>query len=336
MDLYRARFRACRTLSASLCLMAACVVPQTGFAQEAATPQVQLLLLGTKGAPALLTPKRISQSSALIADGEIVMIDAGYGASLRLAQAGQSVKQLRSIFITHLHSDHVLDYPALIMNAWATGLKQPVEVYGPPGMQAMTDGMWQTFAVDIEKRVEDEGRPDPRKLVDVHEIDAGQIIDGQPVTVAALRVSHPPFGSGQALAYRFKVGGKTIVFTGDLHEFPDGFADFAKDADVMVSEMVDADAVEALSQRIGNGSTLAKAILSHHVTGDQVGRVASAAGVKKLVLSHLVPADDPSVTEQTWIDAVRGTYAGPVVVGHDGMQLDVTDTAASAEASNAQ
>jgi len=318
-----ARFRAYRTLFVSLCLMAAVIMPQAGLAQESEASQVQLLLLGTKGGPALLTPKRISQSSALIVDGEIVMIDAGYGASLRLAQAGQSLKQLRSVFITHLHSDHVLDYPALIMNAWATGLKQPVDVYGPPGMQAMTDNIWKMFAVDIEKRVDDEGRPDPRKLVNVHEIDAGSVVKGKPMTVSALRVSHPPFGSGQALAYRFEVGGKTIVFTGDLHEFPDGFAAFAKDADVMVSEMVDAKAVEALSQRIGNGSTLAKAILSHHVTGDQVGRAATAAGVKKLVLSHLVPADDPSVTEQTWIDAVRGTYDGPVVVGHDGMSIDI-------------
>lgn len=318
-----ARFRAYRTLFVSLCLMAAVIMPQAGLAQESEASQVQLLLLGTKGGPALLTPKRISQSSALIVDGEIVMIDAGYGASLRLAQAGQSLKQLRSVFITHLHSDHVLDYPSLIMNAWATGLKQPVDVYGPPGMQAMTDNIWKMFAVDIEKRVDDEGRPDPRKLVNVHEIDAGSVVKGKPMAVSALRVSHPPFGSGQALAYRFEVGGKTIVFTGDLHEFPDGFAAFAKDADVMVSEMVDAKAVEALSQRIGNGSTLAKAILSHHVTGDQVGRPATAAGVKKLVLSHLVPADDPSVTEQTWIDAVQGTYDGPVVVGHDGMSIDI-------------
>ena len=301
------------------------LLPVNAFAQNAAGTDVELLLLGTKGGPALLTPKRISQSSALIVGDEIVMIDAGYGASLRLAEAGHSLKHLRSIFITHLHSDHVLDYPALIMNAWATGLKQPVDVYGPAGMQGMTDQVWTMFAVDIDKRVADEGRPDPRKLVDVHEIDAGSVADNEGMKVSALRVPHPPFGDGEAFAYRFQVAGKTIVFTGDLHAFPDGFAAFAQNADIMVSEMVNADAVQALSERIGNGDTLAKAILSHHVTGAQVGRAAQAANVKKLVLSHLVPADDPSVTEQSWIDAVRGDYDGPVVVGRDGMHIDVAD-----------
>ncbi|MES1940976.1 hypothetical protein T5B8_12071 [Salinisphaera sp. T5B8] len=305
------------------------LLPVNVFAQNAAGTDVELLLLGTKGGPALLTPKRISQSSALIVDDEIVMIDAGYGASLRLAEAGHSLKHLRSIFITHLHSDHVLDYPALIMNAWATGLKQPVDVYGPAGMQTMTDQVWKMFAVDIDKRVADEGRPDPRKLVSVHEIDAGPVVDAT-MKVSALRVPHPPFGDGEAFAYRFQVAGKTIVFTGDLHAFPDGFAAFARNADIMVSEMVNADAVQALSQRIGNGDTLAKAILSHHVTGAQVGRAAQAAHVKKLVLSHLVPADDPSVTEQSWIDAVRGDYDGPVVVGRDGMGIHVAGAQAKA------
>jgi len=317
----RNRFR--HRLSAWLLVLIAGLLPIGAFAQGTAGADVELLLLGTKGGPALLTPRRISQSSALVVDGEIVMIDAGYGASLRLAEAGQSLKQLRSIFITHLHSDHVLDYPALLMNAWATGLKQPVAVYGPPGMQAMTDQMWQVFAVDIEKRVADEGRPDPRELVDVQEIDAGPLVDKDAMKVSALRVSHPPFDDGEAFAYRFQVAGKVVVFTGDLHTFPSGFAEFAKDADIMVSEMVNADAVQALSTRIGNGSTLAKAILSHHVTGAQVGRAAAAASVKKLVLSHLVPADDPSVTEQSWIDAVRGDYDGPVVVGRDGMRINV-------------
>ena len=317
------RYRFLHHLSVAVLLSLVGLLPVNAWAQDASSRNVELLLLGTKGGPALLTPKRISQSSALVVDGEIVMIDAGYGASLRLAQAGQSLKNLHSIFITHLHSDHVLDYPALVMNAWATGLKKPIDVYGPTGMQAMTDQVWQMFAVDIDKRVADEGRPDPRKLVDVHEIDAGSVLDDATMKVAALRVPHPPFGDGEAFAYRFQIAGKTIAFTGDLHSFPDGFTEFAKDADIMVSEMVNADAVQALSQRIGNGDTLAKAILSHHVTGAQVGRAAHAAGVKKLVLSHLVPADDPSVTEQSWIDAVRGDYDGPVVVARDGMRIDV-------------
>lgn len=285
-------------------------------------PKVRLLLLGTKGGPSLLQAQSLPQSSVLLVGQDAYLVDAGYGASLRLVQAGVALRNLRGIFITHLHSDHVLDYPSLLMNSWASGLKQPIQVFGPPGIQAMTEHLWKAFDVDIGLRIVDEGKPDPRPLVKVQQVDQGVVYQDQRLKVSALRVPHPPFAAGQAFAYKFEVGGRVIVFSGDTNYDP-ALAEFARNADVLVNEVVHVEAVQRLADRVGNGSTLAKAIISHHVTAQDVGRIASAAKVKQLVLSHFVPADDPQLTAEAWRAAVAKTFDGPIVVGADGMEIDL-------------
>ncbi|WP_449432167.1 MBL fold metallo-hydrolase [Pseudomonas putida] len=288
------------------------------------TPKVRLVLLGTKGGPSMLATEKLPQSTALVVDDDVYLLDAGYGASLRLVQAKLPLAKLKGVFITHLHSDHIVDYPAVLMNSWASGLKTPVAVFGPPGTSEMTRHVWETFAVDIGLRIKDEGKPDPRPLVTAHDIDQGVVFDDGRLKVSALRVPHPPFADGQAFAYKFEVGGKTIVLSGDLTYFPP-MADFSRNADVLINEVVHVQAVERLAARIGNGKTLAKAIISHHVTADNVGRIADAAHVKTLVLSHFVPADDPSITDADWRAAVGTTFKGPVIVGHDGMEIPLND-----------
>ena len=248
------------------------------------------------------------------------LLDAGYGASLRLVEAGIPLRNLKGIFITHLHSDHVVDYPAVLMNGWASGLKTPIKVFGPQGIGEMTEHAWKTFDVDINLRIVDEGKPDPRPLVTTQVIKEGLVYQDQNMKVSAVSVPHPPFDKGQAFAFKFEVGGKNIVLSGDTNYSAD-LAKFAKDADVFISEVVHVEGVQRLADRIGNGSKLAEAIISHHVTAEDVGRMASDAKVKKVVLSHFVPADDPTLTAEHWRSAVAKTYAGEIVVGHDGMEI---------------
>ncbi|KAF0804312.1 hypothetical protein A6D6_03149 [Alcanivorax xiamenensis] len=313
-----------RSPLAATLLFIAILIPFGVAAAPADQAPVRLILLGTKGGPSILSDQRLPQSTALMIGDDLYLLDAGYGASLRLVQAGIPLARLKGVFITHLHSDHVLDYPSVLMNGWASGLKHSVRVFGPPGTQAMTDNTWKTFQVDIGLRIDDEGKPDPRQLITVKEIGEGVVYRDKQLTVSALRVPHPPFKDGQAFAYKFETGGKTIVLSGDLNYFPP-LAEFAKGADVLINEVVHVEAVERLAKRIGNGSTLAKAIISHHVTAGNVGRIAREAGVKKLVLSHFVPADDPLVTDDVWRQAVGDQYQGPIVVGRDGMEIKLDD-----------
>ncbi|MGA4635708.1 MBL fold metallo-hydrolase [Pseudomonas solani] len=293
-----------------------------GGVQASEAPSVRLLLLGTKGGPSLLQASSLPQSSVLMIGDDAYLLDAGYGASLRLVQAGIPLRAIKGIFITHLHSDHVLDYPSVLMNGWASGLKTPVKVFGPVGTQAMTDHAWKTFEVDIRERIADEGKPDPRPLVRVKEVDEGPVYADEHLKVTALRVPHPPFDAGEALAYKFEVAGKTLVLSGDTTYHPP-LAAFARDADVLINEVVHVEAVERLAARIGNGKTLAQAIISHHITAEDVGRIATQARVRKLVLSHFVPADDPELTAEVWRAAVARTFDGEIVVGEDGMAIDL-------------
>jgi ribonuclease BN (tRNA processing enzyme) len=279
----------------------------------------RLVTLGTKGGPAIRVGFKAAPSANLIVyDNVPYLIDTGYGVSFKLVEAKFPLDALRYVFITHHHSDHNAEFGLLMNNAWAIGLKTPVDAYGPAGMQTLADGFWQAYRFDIETRMKDEGRPDLRKLVSVHEYTEGTVLTARDVKVTALRNVHPPITESFALKFEFP--DRTIVFSGDTAYFPP-LADFAKGADILVHEVMYEPALAALLRRNPNAPTLMAHLKASHTLTDEVGRIATAAGVKKLVLSHLTPADDPNVTAQVWADAVRQTWSGDLVVAHDGLEI---------------
>jgi ribonuclease BN (tRNA processing enzyme) len=138
------------------------------------------------------------------------------------------------------------------------------------------------------------------------------------VKVTAALVSHPPVAP--AFAYRFDASDRSIVISGDTTR-ADSLIALAQGADVLVHEALYVPAVDRLVATVANASTLKKHIIESHTSAEDCGRVAEAAGVKTLVLSHLVPAEDPLVTEAMWIDAARAHFRGRVVLGRDLMEL---------------
>lgn len=295
-------------------LLAAFAAPRA-FAQGAPSlgPD-RLVLLGTKGGPSLRAIDQVPSSSLIVWKGVPYVIDCGYGASMRLVAAGFPLTALRTIFITHHHSDHNLEASDLPYNAWALGLKAPVDVYGPKGVEALVENGLAAQKFDIETRMADEGRPDLRKLVRARAYGEGVVLKTDDVTVTALRNLHPPIVDSFALKFAF--AGKTIVFSGDTAYFPP-LAEFAKGADILVHEVAYGPALEALAKRTPNGATLLEHLRASHTMAEDVGRIAKAAGVKTLVLNHFVPGDDKSVTPEVWSAAVRTQYDGPLVIGRD-------------------
>jgi ribonuclease BN (tRNA processing enzyme) len=172
----------------------------------------RLILLGTKGGPNLRPNSPLPTSHALVWNNRLHVIDAGYGVSLRLVQAGLPVQALDRIFITHHHSDHSLELGVLIQNAWLCGLKTPVHVHGPRTTQHLITHTQEAFRFDIETRISDEGRPDIRKMVHVHEYgiasDACEILETDEMRVTALRNVHPPVTDSFAL--RFDLRAKVL------------------------------------------------------------------------------------------------------------------------------
>ena len=305
-------------IGAALGLAAALARPTLGRAQPPGLGRDRLVLLGTKGGPRITGYAPTPSSSLIVYRNVPYVIDAGYGVTFKLVEAGLPLPALRYVFITHHHSDHNLELGPLLYNAWATGLRQGVDAYGPAGIQELLDAYWQSQRFDIDTRIADEGRPDLRKLVSAHTYAQGPVFAGEDVKVTALRNVHPPIVESYALKFEF--GGKTVVFSGDTAYFPP-LAEFARAADVLVHEVMYGPALEALVQKNPNAATLMAHLKASHTLAEDVGRIAAAAEVKTLVLNHFVPGDDKSVTPQVWTEAVRTTFAGNIVVGRDLLEL---------------
>jgi ribonuclease BN (tRNA processing enzyme) len=296
---------------------AAFLAAPTAFAQTA-KPRTRIVFLGTKGGPRIGLNAANPANLVVVNDTPFV-IDCGAGVRHQLVAAGVPIPSVKYIFISHHHSDHNLEYGNLFYNAWAAGLATPIHSFGPKGLEAMTSTYWELNKFDVETRIEDEGRPDPRPLLIGKDIaDDGVVLQTADVKVTAFRTPHPPISDN--FAYKFETPDGTIVFSSDTAYNPK-LAEFAKGADVLVHEALYLPAVDRLVIKTKNGATLKKHLLESHTTTKDVGRIAAAAGVKVLVLSHFVPGDDPEVTDDDWTRDVKKNFSGRIIVAKDLMQL---------------
>lgn len=286
--------------------------------RSAREDRTRLILLGTGGGPR--PRKTISASSqVIIANGTAYVVDCGDGVARQLVSAGVPLTALRHIFITHHHSDHNADYGNLMLLAWATGMHARVDTWGPPPLERMTQLFLEMNATDINTRVADEGHPPFVPLVHAHNVNGdGTVTQDANVRVTAVKVPHPLVEV--ALAYRFDTTDRSIVISGDTAP-SDSLVRLAQGADVLVHEAMYLPALDRLAARTAGASRLREHLLASHTSAEEAGRAAQAAGVKLLVLSHLVPADDPTVTDQMWIDAARVHFRGPVIVGKDLLEV---------------
>jgi len=304
-----------RFLGGAAALAAASLSP-FGFAQA---PRTRLVLLGTGGGPRVTAKGRAKPATLIVVNNVPYVIDCGDGVALQLVRAGVALDALRYVFITHHHSDHNLDYGNLIYDGWAAGLRTPVDAYGPAPIKTITEAYWQLNRFDIETRIADEGRIDLRKLVTAHEFsEPGPVMQNADVKVSCARVRHPPIK--EAYAYRFDAADRSIVISGDTTTSPELVA-LAKGADVLVCEAMHLGGLENLLKKVPNASTLREHLLASHIVTEDLGKLAAEAGVKTLVLSHLVPSDDPSISDAMWEEGVRKHYGGTIVVGRDLMEV---------------
>jgi ribonuclease BN (tRNA processing enzyme) len=236
-----------------------------------------------------------------------------------MVMANIPLKNLRYVFITHHHSDHNLEYGSLMFNAWASGFKGRIDTYGPPPIGKITDLFLEANAYDISIRIPDEGRSPLKPMIHVHEFEkGGPVMTSDQVKVTAALVNHPPVVP--SFAYRFDTPDRSIVFSGDTTPC-DNLVALAKGADVLVHEVIHKPSLAKLLTRIPNADRLLEHIVASHTTHVDVGKVAKDAGVKTLVLTHFVPVDDPTVTEEMWMEEARKQFDGKIIVGKDLMEI---------------
>jgi ribonuclease BN (tRNA processing enzyme) len=274
----------------------------------------KLILLGTKGGPRVGTG-RANPANVVVVNGRPYVVDCGYGVTRQLIEAGIPPQTVRDILITHHHSDHILELGPLIYNIWVSGLREPIDVWGPPPLRDIVGGFFRSMAYDIDIRIEDEGRADLRELVRLHEFDAdGVLFERADLRVSTAKVHHPPLP--HAYAFRFDAADRCIVLSGDTAPCR-GIVEIAHNADVLLHEVMHLESIDRLAARMPNIARLREHLIAAHTTTEQVGKTAAEAGVKTLVLNHFVPGDDETITEEMWLAGPRKHFGGTIIAGRD-------------------
>ena len=314
---WQMRYTRRQFLAATAFPLAAGFRPESRAAQAKRT---RLILLGTQGGPGVrVGGTRSGPSTLLLIDDVPYVVDCGSGAARQLVAAGVALPRLRYMFFTHLHSDHMLEYGPLFYSAWVIGLDHRVDAYGPPPLKDVTRAFWDYMKFDVDTRIADEIRPDPRPLLVANEVTTpGLVMQNDAVRVTSARVVHRPIA--QAYAFRFDAKDRSIVISGDTNYAP-ALVALAKGADVLVHEALYAPAVDRLVAQVPNAAALRKHIVDSHTTTEDVGRLAAEAGVRTLVLSHLVPGADAAITDDMWVEGARKHFKGKIIVGRDLLEI---------------
>jgi len=281
----------------------------------------QIILLGTKGGPAVRQNGAMPTASGLQMHGQTMVVDCGIGLTRTMVDAGVKLLDVDTVFITHLHSDHLLELGPLIYTIWTTGLTRKLSIYGPIGIKEYWSGFMQSMDFDHGIRIDDDGRKPLTEMIDVHVFGEGLVAKFDNIEVSALRVDHPPVTECYAL--RFDGGDCSVVFSADTCYYPP-LADFSKHADFLVHEAMLEEGIQSILDRTPGASSLEQHLRASHTMAPDVGRIATEAEVGTLVLNHLIPADDPAFNDDNWHAAISRHWDGPTIVGKDGMKISLS------------
>lgn len=284
-----------------------------GVAQEkaaTASTGAQVVVLGT-GNPSA-DPERWGPAVAIVVNGRAYLVDCGPGIVRRAAAAEKNgfvalrAKELKMVFITHLHSDHTLGYPDLIFSPWVLGRKDPLEAYGPRGLKRMTEHIERAWAEDVRVRREglEEANASGYK-VNVHEIGPGVVYRDENVTVTAFRVKHGTWK--EAYGYKFETKDRRIVISGDTAP-TDEVVRACDGCDVLLHEVYNPHGDEL------NDEHWKKYFATFHTSPAELGEIARRARPKLLVLYHQVLEKMP---EAELVEQVKRAYAGNFVSAKD-------------------
>ncbi|MXO92614.1 MBL fold metallo-hydrolase [Erythrobacter arachoides] len=308
-------------------------MPSVASAQDAC-PAFRWTTLGTAGGP-VPTPERSEPANLLDAGGMAILVDTGDGTADALAQIGRQQGEVSTVVISHLHWDHVGGLAAVLGLRWMNTFPGEVRVYGPPGTQAVVDGI--IASLRPQQRVgfgTGAAVADPAANIRVTELTGGETVDlGEGLRMRAARNSHFDQSIEEvgtvSLSLRFDMGGRSITYTGDSGPITELTA-LAEGSDMLLSEVIALEPLiaEILATRPDMPAQVQAAmrqhLSTHHIDAGEVGRLAAEAGVGRLVLTHFaVPPGLLSESERYLRDGVRQHYSGPLDLARDLASYDV-------------
>jgi ribonuclease BN (tRNA processing enzyme) len=336
-----------RVLRPARVILPALAAAALWLASPAEAQAPTFITLGTHGGP-LPDAKRSQPANALVVDRAVYLVDSGDGAAEQLAKAGLSLQAVRAVFISHLHFDHTGGLFGVLGLRQQTNTRAKLTIYGPPGIKETVNGL---LAALQPGGVSGYGVPGEQFVpLDVETIElrdgARVTLDG--FTVTAAENTHYSFPRGSdmdkrfdSLSFRFDFPGRSIVYTGDTGP-SDAVTALAKGADILVSELIDAQvassgfgpapaaagagqnrpAPAAAAPANGNGAKSTAEVMrehlsTHHLTPEQVGKMASDAKVGRVVITHLVASRQPNFPVDSYVAEIKKTYGGPVEIADD-------------------
>jgi ribonuclease Z len=295
------------------------------------TERFEIVFLGT-GSP-LPSTERCGAGQIVVAGGENIMVDCGWGAARRLRPAGVDPGSINIALFTHMHTDHMTDVPDFLFQRWTGGATVPLRVFGPEGTQEMIDGFLLALRRDIGFRLAHHGdklHPDGIK-VEVTEVPVSkspeQFLEVAGCAIDAFEVDHFPVVP--AFGYRVRFDGRTVVLSGDT-TYCETLARASEGADLLVCEAMNIPMIEQLITMLnaagrGREASLMEDVPSYHIGTLDIARLAKEARIGEIVLSHIIPplpADDER--EAAFMDGMSAVYGGRIRVARDMQRLPVT------------
>jgi ribonuclease Z len=309
-------------------ILALTVFNSTASSQErlknADDANLKVILLGTAGGPTI-NADRMGISTLVLAGPEKLLFDCGRGLTTSLARLSINPSTITKVFLTHLHSDHIVSLPELYLYPWASyGRRVPLQVWGPEGTRAMMNHLQQAFAFDIHIRrdVDERFSADGIRVV-ATDIRQGVVHEANAVKVTAFLVDHGPVKP--AFGYRVDYQGHSVVMSGDTKP-SDNLVKFSQGVDVLIHEVGRSKDDPALTGppdevvgSAGNTRRQLKVIADHHTDAAEAAGVLQRVNPKLAVFSHA----NPSRAETLAI--VSKGYKGRLEFGTDLMTIDIGD-----------
>ena len=293
-------------------------------------PGIHVIMAGT-GTPNY-DPIRNPSCVAIIAGGEFMLFDIGDGCTKTMDSMNLPINEATTVFLTHFHSDHMNGLGQLISFTWVQGREEQVQVCGPPGVENVVDGFALAAKEDIVTRSNPEGLNtlDARLAVAkahsfVYPEDGSPIIVWQKNGIVVKAFKNDHYDVEISCGYRVEYAGRSVVISGDTIK-SDFVIQNAKNADILIHESVNMDLVKDVTRimrEIGTPYAIWRAdhitqAAKHHITHLEVAEVAQAAGVEKLVLTHIgPPIPDMWLLKMMFRQGMSDIYPGPIHISKD-------------------
>lgn len=289
-----------------------------------------LIFCGTGGP--FPDPERAGPCTLVAAGGRVFLVDSGTGGAQRLQQLRVPMGRIEGVLYTHLHSDHIAGLGDVAMNSWAGGRKEPLTLYGPPGVEGLANGTFDAFGIDSKSRIDHHGAEifelqaqsiNATAFVVPSRDDTVTVIEDGDLKITAFKVDHVPLEN--AYGYRIDFKGRSVVFSGDTVR-DQNMVRFGADADVMVHEVMGMANIHTIIGALRNtGQSRNAKILTDasevHTSPVDAAEIANEANAELLIYNHIVPPMPIGVMEDIFMRGVSDVRSEGVLLGYDGLRV---------------